>query len=349
MEPGGAAPNPILHPTAIWLLTQVIRADDTRPSSACALGGSSADAADSMSCSAEPDGVSCPESNDPCHAEICLRGRCVGTYVSTATGDDSNPGTRSRPKATIGAGVKQAEQLARVARVTAPVPVFVAAGVYAEDLLVPNHVDLLGGWAPPTWIRDVHGSPTQINPIDAAGVRFADAAMTPATVRFSGFTVRGSDSRGATAAATVSHGASPSLEDLTLSGGTAGTLGTSIGLKLEDARTHPSVLRSVISAGRAGDAMSDARQGQGRSLAIWASTGASVTVRSSSAHGGTATAFSAGLLCHEGCSGSTLTDAKLTGGPAMWSVGAQFEHADVSGIEVRRSTIIGGVAPTAGT
>jgi hypothetical protein len=130
------------------------------------------------------DGVAngCSGSGDP--FDIC---QGIGTYVSALIGDDANPGTQAEPLATISAGILNAIALGKIQ------PVFVAEGSYAEDVVLEEAVDLLGGhqcdMSTCTWARELKTYTSVIVDQDADGV-YAGHAITRETL-VEGFTVMG--------------------------------------------------------------------------------------------------------------------------------------------------------------
>lgn len=104
-------------------------------------------------CTCTPTG---PEIADNGRDDDCIGGDLTaaagpGVYVST-TGDDGNAGTKSAPKLTVGA--------AATAAALAASPIFVAEGVYTED--VTARTSVFGGYEATGWTRDVTLHPTEI-------------------------------------------------------------------------------------------------------------------------------------------------------------------------------------------
>ncbi len=87
-------------------------------------------------------------------------GDCPGGqsfYVDGQNGQDSNPGTKEAPLATIAAGI------AKAAAVSPPATVRVAKGSYAETLTLSDGVSMFGGYdASADWGRDVAANTTEI-------------------------------------------------------------------------------------------------------------------------------------------------------------------------------------------
>lgn len=111
----------------------------------------------------------------------------LGTFVSTQTGDDANPGTRALPVATIGQGMENAGAIGL------PQTVVVAGGTYREKVTMAEGVDLLGGYecegSACTWARAPSVYVSTIENTDFEGV-LAPAGVTNETL-FEGFYVAG--------------------------------------------------------------------------------------------------------------------------------------------------------------
>jgi hypothetical protein len=90
-----------------------------------------------------PPPLSCDTTKDPKDAPGCLDDR-VGVFVS-ATGSDTNPGTKAAPFATIGKALTSVGALTRV---------YVCEGTYAEDVAIAAPVDgisIYGGFKCSDW------------------------------------------------------------------------------------------------------------------------------------------------------------------------------------------------------
>jgi hypothetical protein len=86
-----------------------------------------------------------------------------GIYVHAADGEDSYPGTRDKPKKTLGAAMNRAGGMELDTET--PVPIYVAGGDYDElqGLRVTRGVTIEGGFDPDDWeTRDVVAFPTTI-------------------------------------------------------------------------------------------------------------------------------------------------------------------------------------------
>ena len=117
----------------------------------------------------------------------CAGPTCVGTFVSGATGSDSNPGTSAKPVQTITKAIAIAVALG------GKQSVYVAAAHYPEKVTLSEGVDLLGGYdcsaTSCTWARDASTNDTAILDQDFEGV-LAPKAVTRKTL-FDGFRVVG--------------------------------------------------------------------------------------------------------------------------------------------------------------
>jgi Putative metal-binding motif len=151
----------------------------------------------------------------PAHPEICGDGKdndcnnkvddgCsnIGTYVSTSTGDDNNPGTQQKPVQTIAKGMANAITIGNGAEV------YVAKGHYPEDVKLVEGVSLNGGFDPSNWMLDPKNNDTAILPQSADGV-VADPTITRKT-HVSGFRLQGKNNQ-STGGAFGLHGAAISL------------------------------------------------------------------------------------------------------------------------------------------
>lgn len=280
-----------------------------------------------MTCALASDGAVCPGSGDPLLAERCFQGACVGTYVSP-TGNDANPGTRAQPKATIGAALGLATQLAALDTVVKPVQVLVGAGTFAENLDVPDLVDLQGGYEPQTWTRDWMAHVTKLVPSDSRGVRFSVPSMTRDSSRLSGFVVIGAAAGGDVSAITVENGAAPALEHLDVAGGNTPALSAAVTV-LGGAR--PYIFASTLAGGAAAV-----------SFGLRLSGGASVELVESSASGGRGAQQSTGAACIGSCATSRFEDVTLSGGAAPESQGLWLQGGDTTAVFVDGSRLRGG-------
>ncbi len=89
-------------------------------------------------------------------ARVFVAGPRPEFFVSAATGNDGNPGTRSAPFATIQHGIETAHAGGTGG------DVFVAAGPYAQSLTLRPKVSIYGGYDGESWLRDVETFPTNV-------------------------------------------------------------------------------------------------------------------------------------------------------------------------------------------
>jgi hypothetical protein len=168
-------------------------------------------------------------------------------YVRASDGDDTNPGTRDLPKATIQNAIDVAADLLEVAEV------HVAEGSYVVSFQEGNHVkmkmgvSLYGGYSSADWdVRDPNQYPAIIKDTSLSGEggnRAVDCGdnLTSATV-IDGFNIQGGS--GPISVAINCRSSSPTIQNNVLNGGN----GThSIGIFLSDA--SPIIKGNTIDAG----------------------------------------------------------------------------------------------------
>ena len=107
----------------------------------------------------------------------------MGTYVSQATGLDSNPGTRAMPVQTVHQGINNATAIG------AGVDVYVAEGTYREAIMMQESHSVLCGYEAAAWTRDYDAYVSDITSITNGGIVF-DASTTRETM-IEGCTLRG--------------------------------------------------------------------------------------------------------------------------------------------------------------
>ena len=94
----------------------------------------------------------CDLTREPKDSTACVADS-VGVFVSTM-GDDTNPGTRTKPVRTIAAGLGKLNGLTRL---------YVCAGPYPEDVILDSGHDgtsIYGGWKCSDWTYDASSVPT---------------------------------------------------------------------------------------------------------------------------------------------------------------------------------------------
>ncbi|HEY5926035.1 MAG TPA: MopE-related protein [Kofleriaceae bacterium] len=143
----------------------------------------------------------------------------LGTFVSSLTGDDANPGTKAAPVKTIAAG------MANAALIGGSQSVIVAEGTYAEKVTLAEGVDLLGGFQCDTascgWQREISKYASTIANQDFDGV-VASTGVTQATL-VEGMSIVGMDGVPPAAPGSCAMqlaGGSPTLRGNKLTGGT---------------------------------------------------------------------------------------------------------------------------------
>jgi hypothetical protein len=236
----------------------------------------------------------------------------LGTFVSTQTGDDANPGTKAAPVATIAAG------MANAATIGGSQSVLVAEGTYTEKVALAEGVDLLGGFAcTPTdcsWARDPLVHDTQIANTDFEGVT-AGAGITQSTL-VEGFRIVGLDGAptgGGSCGVTIAGG-EPTLRGNRIIGGTVTAIGPSgmdrsIGVRLAETGTAGAVLdHNELTGGTS----------SGGSLGVVfdsypARTNAIATVVGNTIRGG-AGVQSVGILAWNSAAGTLVSNNDITGG-----------------------------------
>jgi len=130
-------------------------------------------------------------------------------YVSVSSGNDSNTGTQTLPKATISAAITAIASYK-------PAEVIVAEGTYNESIVLVEGVSLRGGYDATTWVRDIDANITIIQDLSTGGTSaspiFAiccDSAITNNTI-VDGFTINSSTNAGALSASAIYlNGGSP--------------------------------------------------------------------------------------------------------------------------------------------
>ncbi len=149
-----------------------------------------------------------------------------GTFVSTLTGADTNPGSKTMPMKTIAAGIAHAKMLG------GDQSVFVAQGTYPEKVALAEGVDVNGGYECNAttcgWSRDLTAFESTITNQDFEGV-LAAAGVTSATL-LGGFKIIGKDGVPPLAPGSVGvtiAGSSPTLRGNTIVGGNVTSGGAS--------------------------------------------------------------------------------------------------------------------------
>jgi hypothetical protein len=188
------------------------------------------------------------DAGDPCSADPAACPSDSGTFVSAASGADTNPGTKTMPLKTISAGIAHAKSLGGAQ------PVYVAQGMYAEKVTLAEGIALNGGYecnaTACSWTRDLAQFETTIVNQDFEGV-LAGSAITPATL-IGGFTIVGKDGvpplAPGSAGVTVTGG-SPTIRGNkirsgTVTGGGASAADRSVGIAVRGTGTMAVVIEN---------------------------------------------------------------------------------------------------------
>jgi hypothetical protein len=236
----------------------------------------------------------------------------TGTFVSSMTGADTNPGTKAMPFKTIGAGIAAAKLLGGTQ------PVYVAQGVYPEKVTLAEGIEIGGGYecnaGSCSWSRDLAMFESTINNQDFEGV-LAGPTITPATV-FGGFKVVGKDGVPPLAPGSVGitvAGGSPTLRGNkivggTVTGGGAAAADRSIGIALRTTGTAAAVIENnEVTAGPA--------VGVSAALSLEAISGVSslATIDANVLRGGTARR-SDGVMAFGAAAGTMLVNNDIIAG-----------------------------------
>ena len=245
----------------------------------------------------------------------CQGPTCVGTYVSSAIGDDANPGTSAKPVETIMKAIAIAVALGGKQNV------YVAAAHYPEKVTLAERVDLLGGYACDatscTWARDSSNNDTAILDQDFEGV-LAPKTVTRKTL-FDGFRVvgKGGVSNGSLGSVAMSLvGGSPTISHCKLAGGDvtgSGSIARSIALAIYGSPADPAgalVDQNAI----VGGASTDESVGVHFVGPSSAATGAPVAVVTSNRIRGGAAVNSAGVLAWSSATGTVLRGNDIAAG-----------------------------------
>lgn len=270
----------------------------------------------------------------------CQGPTCIGTYVSGATGNDSNPGTSAKPVQTIAAGLAIAVKLGGKQNV------YVASTHYPEKVTLAEGVHLLGGYdcsgTSCTWTRDVVKNDTAILDQDFEGV-VAPAAVTRKTV-FDGFRVAGkggAPNASPGSAAMTLVGGTPTVTHCRFAGGAVvggGVNARSIGLAVfgpSNASGGALVDQNAISGGTSTD------QSIGL-LFAGSSTGTAgppVAVVTSNTIRSDAAPFTSAVLALSSGAGTLLANNDIAGGTSSSPIGGQSNSASW-GISVQSTMTI---------
>jgi len=173
----------------------------------------------------------------------CMGG--IGTFVSEA-GDDADPGTQTMPVRTIAQGMMNATTIGGGA------DVFVAEGVYGEDVTMVEGTSLLGGYDPTFATRDPSMYRSRINNTDDNGV-FFNHGITRIT-ELDGFTIRGRAGVANSNAITIAMDSAPTVSNNVVNGGNAsnGSVGVYINPNNMATSASPLISNNTVNLGQAG-------------------------------------------------------------------------------------------------
>jgi len=235
-------------------------------------------------------------------------------YVSTAIngGNDLNAGTIDSPKATIPAGITEADNQGY-----SPGAVVVSEGTYSVDsgagsathVVLTEGTSIYGGYSADFSQRDPGANVTTIQDMSTAAGSFAlpnraiDAGtgITSATA-VDGFTIQGGG--GDYSSAIFNHdGAAPTIQNNSLHGGSGGTRSSGI----LNIASSPSVQNNSIDGGNGGT----------DSFGIY-NTNSSPSVRNNTINGGAGIQSSVGVL-NDSASSSTIQNNTIDGGSGLAS------------------------------
>ncbi|MBK7585580.1 MAG: putative metal-binding motif-containing protein [Myxococcales bacterium] len=265
----------------------------------------------------------CGDNKDnDCDKQIDQGCSAIGTWVSAAIGNDSNPGTQAKPLLTIGKALQNAQTLK-----TAGVPnvaVYVGEGHYTEKVALIENIDILGGYQCATgnctWNRDAKTYDSAIFAADALGVT-ADVSISRLTL-VQGVRLMGQNGGGTGngRAAVTLQGGSPTLQGNKIFG------------------------PNVTSGGYP--------QGRSHAIAIFAATGMNATgplIDGNEITGGQATQAAAAVIMESpGTTAKAFAEIvrnKITGGTGGSAAGVTT-WASGAGTRIENNDIFAGVANT---
>ncbi len=255
-----------------------------------------------------------------------------GTFVSTLTGADSNPGSKTQPLKTIAAGLAKARMLG------GDQSVFVAQGAYPEKVTLVQGVDLNGGYECNTstcsWGRDLTAFETTITNQDFEGV-LAPAGVTSATL-LGGFKIVGKDGVPPAAPGSVGvtiAGSAPTLRGNKIiggnvTGGGASAADRSIGVAVRSTGSNIAQIENNDITGGAAIGLSAAL-----TMEQISGVTSSVAVTSNVLRGGTARR-SDGIAAFGAGPGTIISNNDITAGSSM--------NGASNGIETTSSLLIDG-------
>jgi hypothetical protein len=234
----------------------------------------------------------------------------LGTFVSAAVGNDTNPGTQAAPVATIGQG------MANAAAIGGGQDVYVAGGHYTEKITMVEQRDLYGGYdcsaASCTWTRDPATYDTAILDTDFEGVLVVDS-ITRAT-KLDGFRIvgmSGAPSAAPGGAAISVYGAATITNNKIVGGDISQAAGTaSIGVAVYAPSGNPLIATNDIALGTSPQFAAGVDFLRGLAVATGTANG---EVRANVIHGGTART-TAGVYGGQSGTGTIIATNTITSG-----------------------------------
>ncbi len=249
----------------------------------------------------------------------------VGIYVSTTGSDTTGDGSPGSPYQTIQNGITQAAANGLHA-------VFVAAGVYSEQITIQEGIALFGGYRQGYWTdraitpaARAEGSPYHTR-IESGDTTVSGATpITSATV-IEGFFIRGKS------AVRNDAQSNPRIANNTIVGN--GPSGSSVGIY--NSNSSPTIQFNIISGGE--DASMD-------SYGIWNVTGASPVIVGNDIYGSTDTSINSSTGIYNSNPGTNpiIAGNVINGGPSDMTSYAIF-CIDNSSPGIGYNTIAGGAA-----
>jgi hypothetical protein len=261
---------------------------------------------------------------------------CVGTFVAPPPiGAAANPGTSASPLASIGAAIANAVILGGGRDVCVCSTGSSPPATFAEDITMVQGTSVIGGYSCSNWQRSIATYVTRIQDTVHSGVKFP-TGITTATA-LDGLTVLGLTQNNGTSAAITITNASPSLVDLTVSGGASPT---SYGLQVTGGFPVVTNGRYTATGAPGGVQVAVLLDGASPSISNAQIGGANV--------GGTPPATSIGVRCVN-CAVTSITGGSIQGGTAATTAIGLWASGNVQGLNVSNGTVINGGSTTSGS
>ncbi|MBI5500079.1 MAG: hypothetical protein HY907_07530 [Deltaproteobacteria bacterium] len=288
-------------------------------------------------------GVSCGPALGGCVAvTACVGGAvvCRGTFVSPA-GLPTNPGTQAAPLDTVAAAQANAAAIGGGADVCLCDPPAAGSTTYNENVTMAEGTSVLGGYRCDNWARNIATYVTRIQDQDADGLSFPPGIS--AVTALDGVTVDGLDvAAGGSTAVTVTD-SSPSLTDVTVTGGTAAD---AVGLRVTETSggtAAPAILRGTYTATALAGGTATAVRLEASAPQI-----TNATIGAGGAGGLAAAATSYGIRCID-CAGTTMSGGSVAGGSATTRAIGLYGTGDMTGVTFTTTSFNGGSTTAAGS